>query len=90
MFTNFYLIETGIIKFYRDVRFTTVQNGAIAFNAPYKDKDKDKDKYFTRPLKIEIDELGPGRFFAEYELFNYKQSQYTAITHMPCSVFLIS
>ena len=68
MFNNFYLIETGMIKFYRDVKFATSKNGSIAFNAEY------KDKFYSRTLKIEIDELGPGRFFGEYELYNFKQS----------------
>ena len=44
----------------------------------------------TRNLRIEIDEIGPGRYIGDYELQNYKPSQFTAVTNMQTTVFMIS
>ncbi|CAD8146103.1 unnamed protein product [Paramecium octaurelia] len=81
---NFYVVETGSVKLYRTIPFNINKNGLIQFQHKY---DPNKQ---SRNLKIEIDEIGPGKYIGDYELQHYKPSQYTAVTGMQTTCFVIS
>lgn len=81
---NFYVIESGSVKLYRSIPFNINKNGLIQFQTKY---DATKP---SRNLRIEIDEIGPGRYLGDYELQHYKASQFTAVTGMQTTVFMIS
>ena len=56
----FYIVNTGVIKLYRDVDFLTDEEGSIQI--------KQKNPKSKKTLRIEIDELSPATFYGEYEI----------------------
>ena len=86
---SLYFIGSGHCKVLRRVDFKVVRkNGAYpyALNTPL---ESDYKRGRTESRIMEIDVLGPGDSFGEYEVTNDRPFHYTVMTTMPTTVFLL-